>query len=321
MMIMLIGGLVVVLSALGYVVYRNICTFVTPKRRALKQLPSDVGIHNWEDVSFFAADGVQLKGWFVTSKRSDQATILLIHGLESNRADMLRQAACFSKQGYGLVLFDLRCHGESGGAYATLGALEQQDVEAAFHYAAARADVNEAAIGIVAHSMGAAASLAAAKRLPALRFMVIQSLYANLADNLRHALKFRMGVAASVLLPLLAVVFRGLTGVSVWAIRPVDDLAELAQLPILFMHGQEDAFILPLNSDALFKEAQGPKQQILIPKARHRCVLKRRFDYVEADLNAFVKQYFSQPLAAKSSPKPKPQYVKEENYETRYARA
>ena len=43
---------------------------------------------------------------------------------------MLEQAALLSKQGYGVLLFDLHNHGESQGEITTLGYTESEDVRA-----------------------------------------------------------------------------------------------------------------------------------------------------------------------------------------------
>ena|SRR4030067_1056913 len=79
-----------------------------------EQTPADYGIQTWEEVIFPSQGGLQLAGWFFPpAKDMDGATIINVHGLGSNREDLLEQAALLSRQGYGELLFDLRNHGNN----------------------------------------------------------------------------------------------------------------------------------------------------------------------------------------------------------------
>ena len=50
--------------------------------------------------------------------------------------------------------------------------------------------------------------------------------------------------------------------------RPIDSLAE-NEIPILFIHGAEDSFILPEHSERMQKETKGYSELHLIPGAAH----------------------------------------------------
>jgi hypothetical protein len=91
----------------------------------------------YEDVSFNAPDGVTLKGWWVPAPEA-RGTVVLVHGLNRSRIEMVKKVPFLHKQGWNALLFDLRHHGESGGNASTFGFFEKQDVHAATAFARTR---------------------------------------------------------------------------------------------------------------------------------------------------------------------------------------
>ncbi len=81
-----------------------------------------------QDVSITAADGVLLKAWFVEPEHANGSAVLLLHGVTDNREGVGGYARLFLQNGYSVLLPDSRSHGESGGAIATYGVLERDDV-------------------------------------------------------------------------------------------------------------------------------------------------------------------------------------------------
>src|SRR5215467_6668408 len=91
--------------------------------------PEEVGL-TVTPVKFYASDGIELQGWWIPGE-ADKPVIIFCHGLNRSRLEMLERAAEAVRQGYGVLLFDLRNHGESAKAYTTLGIQESKDVCAA----------------------------------------------------------------------------------------------------------------------------------------------------------------------------------------------
>src|SRR5258707_11499948 len=91
----------------------------------------------YEDVTFNAPDGVALKGWWVPAPDA-HGTVVLVHGLNRSRIEMVRKVPFLHKLGWNALLFDLRHHGESGGNVSSFGFFEKQDVHAATALARAR---------------------------------------------------------------------------------------------------------------------------------------------------------------------------------------
>ena len=100
----------------------------------------------YEDVTFSAPDGVPLKGWWVPAPES-RGTVVLVHGLNRSRIEMVKKVPFLHRQGWNALLFDLRHHGESGGAVSSFGFFEKQDVHAATAFARARYAAARRAVG------------------------------------------------------------------------------------------------------------------------------------------------------------------------------
>jgi hypothetical protein len=90
--------------------------------------PSDRGME-YEDASLTTADGVKLSGWYIPS--SNGAAVVLLHGASSTRSNVLAQAAVLARRGYGVLLFDARGHGRSGGRAMEFGWYGDLDASAA----------------------------------------------------------------------------------------------------------------------------------------------------------------------------------------------
>jgi pimeloyl-ACP methyl ester carboxylesterase len=138
----------------------------------------------FENVSFTARDGVPLAGWWVSAE-SAKGTVVLVHGLNRSRLEMVRKLPFLHKQGWNALLFDLRRHGASGGTVRSLGWGERLDVLGAVDFAKSRAPLPVAAWGI---SFGGAAVMLAAAEEPRIAGVVCDSSYRSLRDTARYHL-------------------------------------------------------------------------------------------------------------------------------------
>lgn len=108
-------------------------------RLPLNNSPASVGLA-YEDGSFTSRDdGVVLRGWYLPSKRD--SVIIIVHGGFQNRLDdnvgTLGLAHDLVKNGYNILLFDLRGRGESEGKGLALSNIER-DIGGAVDYLKAK---------------------------------------------------------------------------------------------------------------------------------------------------------------------------------------
>lgn len=89
-------------------VYRPELTVAPPGRT-----PADLSL-SFEDVAVVAEDGTRLTGWYVFGRKPQHA-LLYCHGNAGNRRDWIEAIPPFVSLGCGVLLFDYRGYGDSGG--------------------------------------------------------------------------------------------------------------------------------------------------------------------------------------------------------------
>ena len=109
---------------------------------------------DYEDVCFEARDGVKLRGWLIRGG-SERVIVQSHFGVQCNRAGycpkgkgfitpwkqdicFLRQAQYFANNGYSVLMYDFRGHGESDlgtTPWVSWGPEEAKDIVAAVDYA------------------------------------------------------------------------------------------------------------------------------------------------------------------------------------------
>jgi alpha-beta hydrolase superfamily lysophospholipase len=103
-------------------------------RQPTERTPADEGLDS-QEVTFQSTDGLDLKGWWVPGEDSTRV-VELVHGLEGSKVGehVLATACVYSWAGYGVLMFDLRGHGESEGKRTTVGYQEVRDVKGALSW-------------------------------------------------------------------------------------------------------------------------------------------------------------------------------------------
>jgi pimeloyl-ACP methyl ester carboxylesterase len=183
----------VLVFVFGWVPYWMVTLFTTRKFQMPDKENGDLSPASfqlaYEDVAFQAKDGVPLKGWWVPAPEAKGA-VVLVHGLNRSRLEMVRKVPFLHEQGWSALLFDLRFHGESGGALRSLGYFEREDVHAAVGFARGRQKGPVALWGI---SFGAATAVFAAAEDPEVAAVVCDSSFRSLRDTTRHHLDLFRG--------------------------------------------------------------------------------------------------------------------------------
>jgi uncharacterized protein len=150
----------VLLAAVGYLgiswKYADGVTRVT--RDPLKKTPAYVQ-QTYADVSFKSRDGLTLKGWWFPAPG--------------------RIARALLADGWSVLLFEMRGHGESEGLRWGLGEYEPNDILGAIDLAAQRANVPRSRVATIGESMGGGSVLMTVGRDPSIGPVVTDSAYAS----------------------------------------------------------------------------------------------------------------------------------------------
>jgi pimeloyl-ACP methyl ester carboxylesterase len=153
----LTGAGVTIVAALGiYTLAIPLAATDPPRASVTSQAPP-----GWSDVSFPAQDGTTLSGWFHPG--SNSAAVVVVPGSGSSRSGALQQAQVLADNGFGVLVYDPRGHGNSDGTAMDLGWAGDQDVSGAVDYLVGTGVRKVGALGL---SMGGEQVLGAAAADP-----------------------------------------------------------------------------------------------------------------------------------------------------------
>jgi pimeloyl-ACP methyl ester carboxylesterase len=246
-----------------------------------------------ENVRFAATDGLSLSGWFVPREGATRAVVLL-HGHGSHRRQVLARAKFLHAQGYAVLLYDARGHGESEGDRISIGWFETRDLLGALDYLRGRGFREFGLIGI---SQGAATIALAAPKLRDVKWIVLESVYPTLRDAIDHRFQRMFSLPGSIAGLLMVPLAEWRLGMSVDDVAPIAHVAELA-CPVFILHGDRDTSTLPQSAEAMFARAREPKRFWMVPGAAHVDLYGVTKSDYEQRLLDFIRSATGAPVAA-----------------------
>lgn len=208
--------------------------------------------------------GLAIHGWFSPGV-SGKGSILLLHGVRSNRRQMLGRAIFLQDLGYSVLLIDLQAHGESDGSRITFGYRESDGVKAAINYLRVRNKSEP--IGVIGVSLGAA-SFVLSGTTPPPNAVILESMYPTIDEAVADRLRFRLGSFGPLLSPLLLDQMKIWLGINASQLRPIDHIASIGA-PVLIISGTKDRHTTVTETKRLFDAAVKPKKLWLIDGAAH----------------------------------------------------
>lgn len=224
-----------------------------------------------------AVDGVELHAWYSVPKHQNGQAVILLHGIGDNRGGVAGYGQAFLREGYRILLPDSRAHGESGGAVATYGLRESDDIHRWVSWLYGR---GASCVDGFGESMGAALVLQSVRSDSRFCAVVADSPFSTFRSVAydregyfvgvgRFGLERIVGRTVGLLPAELGLLYaRWRYGVDLQRANPVDALRSSA-IPVLLIHGEEDINILPWHSRALAQADPVHAQLWLVPGARH----------------------------------------------------
>lgn len=206
-----------------------------------------------KDIHLLTSDGINIAGWFSPFPGSDQA-IILVHGLNSSRTEEFGQrfaefGSALQKQGFNILMIDLRGHGQSDKARFTFGIKERQDVIASINWLKSQG-FQPSKIGVVGVSMGAVAVIGAIVENPDIGALITDSGYAEIYPIIQQHWNSASGLP-DIFLPTTMTFASWLAGANLLTSQPVKEIAHISPCPILIIHGIADSYIPVSNADQL----------------------------------------------------------------------
>jgi uncharacterized protein len=202
--------------------------------------PLDVGLRSRDE----RVPDLTLRAWWIPVDRADGPAVILVHGWKTCRRDdsILLAAGMLHRQGFGVLLLDLRDHGDSDdedGRFAG-GSEEYLDVLGAWDWLVARGGPAER-IGILGMSFGAATSVIAGGEEAGVRAVWADSSFTDIGEATR-AFLVHEGYP-EVLEPGAQLMARLVGGDDLGARSPLAAMPRYAGRPLAIVHGAADDFL------------------------------------------------------------------------------
>lgn len=220
-----------------------------------------------EEVTFQTADGLTLKGWWFPAEEGRERAAVLVHGKDANRIDSSfhsgRIARLLLDEGYSVLLFDLRGHGESEGLRWGLGEKEALDVAAAVDLAAQKAGVTRSRVALLGESMGAGSALMALRHVPDVGPVVVDSSYAD-GNTVVSELAPVVSGLPGFFTPGMVLMAKLFYALDLAAVRPVDRVRALPDKAFLFIHCEGDRTVYVHHAHDLRAASADPDSELWI---------------------------------------------------------
>lgn len=210
-------------------------------------------------------DGYELHAQFLKNPTPTDKYMIISHGYTDNRMGALKYVPMYLELGYNCIIYDLRGHGENEPTFTTYGIREGEDIYELVKDTRSRySDISQ--LGLHGESLGAASTVASMKYKPDVDFAVADCGFSDIDNVLRGAYKYYHMPEFFVDMADLGARIR--YGYSLKSMRPIDSLDD-NEVPILFIHGAEDSFILPKNSENMAARTKGRSEIHFIEGAGH----------------------------------------------------
>lgn len=221
-----------------------------------------------EEVEITSADGLKLQGYVFEAKEATNKWVVVVHGYGGKKENMLDTACFFALEGYNVFMPDLRGHGKSEGKYFGMGWLDRKDILGWIDYLVARDQ--EAEIILYGVSMGGATvMMVSGEDLPAnVKGIVEDCGYATVWDIFSDELEYIFGLPEFPLLYSASAISKLRVGYTFGEASAVDQVAK-AKVPMLFIHGTADSFVMPYMIEKVYEVCPTTKDMLMIEGAGH----------------------------------------------------
>lgn len=243
------------------------CTqvFFQPHQRLI-ETPDRYGV-SYQNETLQAQDGTKLSAWFLPAQGVAKATILFLHGNAENISTHFRSVMWLPAQGYNVLALDYRGYGASDGLPTLAGV--QQDIDAGLRHLLQHQQVDPQRIVILGQSLGGSLALfysAHSAYRDNIKAVISDSAFADYRWEARDSLaKFALTWPLQWL-PWLLVDDD---------YAPRDAVGMISPIPLLIIHGEQDAVVATYHAQRLYERAAQPKEFLLVPDAGHIAALEK----------------------------------------------
>jgi uncharacterized protein len=212
-----------------------------------------------------------LKGWWFPAPGTRSATkaVVMVHGKDQNRIDSSfdpgRIARFLLADGWSVLLFEMRGHGQSDGLRWGLGEYEPNDILGAIDVAAQKIGQPRSRVATIGESMGGGSVLMTVGKDPSIGPVVVDSAYASAPAVVDEVGPQYSGLPA-FFTPGLVLASRVLYGLDIGSVVPADVVRTHPERAFLFIQCVDDHTVAMHHGVDLKNASANPATQLWLVK-------------------------------------------------------
>ncbi|MBU2927074.1 alpha/beta hydrolase [Winogradskyella psychrotolerans] len=226
-----------------------------------------------KEVVFSSFDGLKLSARLTySSLDSAKGTVILLHGIRSNKDHFKELSYFLSENGFNSVALDSRAHGKSEGNFCSFGVNEKKDVKSLIDYLSLNENLNH--FGVWGQSLGGAIGLQAMGYDHRIEFGIIESAFSEFRTIVNDYFDLHAGFSYT---PFSNYLVNRAGQIAEFDSNDASPIAYCKNInqPILIVHGNEDERINIKYARANFSKIPSSKKEFIeIDSANHSNVWK-----------------------------------------------
>ena len=248
--------------------------------------PQSYLLNNFISLGFTDRVGGQHEGWLLLGLRG-APVIILSHGYDSNRSDLLFLGTILRDNHYNVYLFNF--HGpKAKEPYTNLGSRQASDLMSAIDTVTKQKSVNPHRIGLFGTSVGGYASLVAAELDPKVKALVVETTYTTPELMFDTQVDRLLGGSTGIFQILTESEFHLATSRSS-SITMYDELPKLMGIPKLFISGRDNPALAEMT-EQIYTQAPQPKRLLVLEHSQAGLASEvEKKEYQNQVLNFFLQ--------------------------------
>ncbi len=242
------------------------------------------------DYTVTSYDGYILHAQFLPNPDPGSRYIIISHGYSDNRFGALKYAKMYLDLGFNIIVYDLRGHGLNEQTFCTYTARERKDLLAMIRDSRQRWP-DMTFFGLHGESLGAATSIAVLEEKPPVDFVVADCGFSEIENVLKSGMQAMH--LPGFLTGIMSIGAKIRFGYSYEDMKPIDSLKD-NRIPILFIHGGSDSFVLPENSEKMKEATAGYAELHVLPNVPHAMSVINEPEQYRKIVSAFLEKITDQ---------------------------
>ncbi len=269
----------------GNIIHRTVKLFTGPRLYRLPEQESPV--FPFDTVQLQTSGGITIQAWYGKQDTAARGTVILFHGVTSNKATMLVEANEFRYWGYNVLLVDFRAHGNSGGNITTYGIKEAEDVKLAFDYISSTGEKNIILWGISMGAVTVAKAVADYGLQP--KGVILEAPFASMEKHFKGRAR-TLGFPAQPfgwLVTKWAGIIRGVKAGQHKTTRYVSKIT----CPALVQWGRLDTYVLQQEAEDVYNAIPAAEKKLVVyENTGHASMAQQETDKWRAEVSQFLQK-------------------------------